>query len=254
MSLKKNLLIVSQVFLSGGLETHIAGEARQLSNLGFDVHLVVGQEYQRDALPSECKSLTTDLSLGPEATTSELLEAVKALVDLAEKHSIEIIHCHPFTAFLPAFLASQAVGVPLVCTLHGPMSLELTYGELYEPLLYGLVLPSASLVCCVSEEVLTLARAHVAKKRCVIVPNAVDVERFVPSPGPISDRWVIVSRLDELKIAGIKQFLLTGEEFGGIRKSTSIACRKGLTKRLSSSGLGDSWELCRGCWNGPGGT
>jgi glycosyltransferase involved in cell wall biosynthesis len=211
---KKSLLIVSESFLSGGLETHIAGEVRHLSNLGFDAHVAVGRNYRRDGVPGNCKSVTTDIVFGPEATAADLVQAVDSLVGLVREHSIQYIHCHPFGCFFPAYLASQEAGVPFIFSVHSPASLEVVFGPLYEVLLYGLVLPNASLVCCVSGETLSLARAYVPDERCVLLPNGVDVELFAPAGGASCERWAIVSRLDSLKVDGIKRFLQVAHEAG----------------------------------------
>lgn len=98
----KSILIVSEAFEVGGLETHIRGEIVSLTRAGCRVHLATGKRFNDLLLPPETASLTKDLPLGPESSLAELLHTIETLRQIVRQHAIECIHAHPFISLLPA--------------------------------------------------------------------------------------------------------------------------------------------------------
>lgn len=205
--MQKNILIVTESFTLGGLETQMIGEISHLTQLGWDVYLAVGRNYTEEALPHGYAFVLKDLPIGPDATLRDLFASSTALTDLIREKGIDCIHCHPFTSFLPALFASLNAGIRFAYTLHGPASLDAVYGPFYQFLVEGMMYPAASLVTCVSDEVYSLALSYVPEDSLLLLPNGVDVEKIRPMQAGDPDCWLIVSRLDIFKTAGIKALL-----------------------------------------------
>jgi glycosyltransferase involved in cell wall biosynthesis len=207
------ILLVADAFTFGGMETQLAGMVRRLGERGHEVRLATGAPVPGGCVPEGLAEPPIDLAFPPEATCDTLLGAAERIGRVIERAGVTAVHAHPFLALTPALLASQARGVPLVCTMHGPASAGQAYGPVHELLVKGLVLPAAALTIGVSEEVLALAGPYVAASRSAVVRNGVDTERFAPREAS-GDRWLLLSRLDAAKIDGIVGLLRVLGESG----------------------------------------
>lgn len=212
----RSILVVTESFHVGGLETHIKGEIAALSQRGCEVHLAVGKDYDRSFFPTDVKSITTDLPLGPDVPAAGLAEVVDRLRGLIREARIQCVHAHPFTSLVPSFIAAELERINFAMTLHGPASLGSYYGPLYDFLLNSVIIPEASLVVSVSQEVAELVRPFRSQARHVVIPNAIDTTRFDARgyPDAEDDRWLVVSRLDPFKIVGIADFIRKARKAG----------------------------------------
>src|SRR5690606_22548311 len=98
----KSILIVSEQFTIGGLETHIHDEIRHLTELGYATHLATGTVYREELLPECLTSFTPGLALTHSATPTELLSVVDALRKLIRDKQVGFVHIHPFSSIVPA--------------------------------------------------------------------------------------------------------------------------------------------------------
>lgn len=214
--MEKSLMIVTEAFELGGVETYIRSEVEGLIRQGWRVHLVCGRRFSREMLPQGLASLTSDLVLGPEAGIEEFLGSVDQIVSIARSERISFINAHPFTALIPALASASILRVPCIATLHGPSSVAGSYGPAYDFMLASLVLPAASRVLSVSGEVATLVAPYVEPERLQILPNPIDVPDPSPSSAPVErlDRWLIVSRLDSAKSEGVISFVRSAAAIG----------------------------------------
>lgn len=244
----RSLLIVTEAFEIGGLETHIRGEIISLTRAGCQVHLATGKRFSDLLVPSETASLTTDLPLGPEATFVELIHAVEVFRGIIRQHAIECVHAHPFTSLLPSLIAAELEKVPFVLTLHGPASLGSFYGPIYDFILTSILLPQASLVVTVSQEVSELALPCSAQEQIFTLPNGIDVDAFTTNgaAGEIDPRWLLVSRLDPFKVAGIADFINKAKTAGlaGVLLAGDGPSREELITRLERENFTDFVEFC----------
>lgn len=244
----KSLLIVTEMFDVGGLETSIRGEIVALTRAGCHVHLATGPRFNPMLLPKEVASVTHHLSLGPDASIADFTQAVDKLRRLIRDHAIDCVHAHPFTSLLPALIAAQQERVQSSLTLHGPASLAVYYGPIYDFILTSAILPSAGLVVAVSAETAKLAAPYLPNRKALILPNGVDFSLF-PSfsiPTEIDPRWLVVSRLDPFKIVGIADFIRKAKlaDLPGVRVLGDGPARENLQQCLDDEGLSDFVELC----------
>ena len=207
----QNILIVTDVFTDGGLETQIIGAFKVLKKLGYNLYLITGKEYIAENFPKELLTEEyTGFPFSSEITALEIIAAKDFIVQLIKKHDIDVVHCHPFVSLVPAFIAAQETQRPFVYSFHGPASLGGYLGPLYEFLLKSIVLPSASIIHCVSRETQALVQ-HFVPTRTHVWPNGVDVNVFTDTmlnreTGEIK-KCCIVSRLDIFKTTSIIFFI-----------------------------------------------
>lgn len=203
--MNKSLMIVTEAFVVGGVETYIRTEVEELCRQGWQVHLVCGRTFSPLLVPDCVTSVTHGLALGPDASVVEFLGAVDQMVEIARRYEVAVIHAHPFTSLISALACAQLISVPMLVTLHGPSSVVGSYGAVYDFMVGSLVLPAASGVTAVSQEVRDLAIPYVEGDRLFVWPNAV-----APIKGPEREgngRWLLVSRLDSNKITGVLDFV-----------------------------------------------
>ena len=148
----KSLLIVTEIFDASGLETSIRREIAALTRAGYRIHLATGPRFNRTLLPKEVATVTNNLALGPDAGIAEFIDAVDTLRHIIRDNAIDCVHAHPFTSLLPALIAAEQERIQFALTLHGPASLAVCYGPIYDFILTSAILPSAGLVVAASEE------------------------------------------------------------------------------------------------------
>lgn len=204
----KKVLILTESFARGGMETHIEGEARCLSALGFEVHLACGSVDGDARLPAGLAGRLGPLPIGLDATAADHVAAADRLAGYIADQGIGVVHAHPFLAALPGFIAACRHGIPFVYSLHGPLSMQGSYGPWYDLILSEIILRHAGAVVCVSPEVALLARRLAPSDRLHVIPNAVAAGRLAAPPAaPGSDAWLLASRCDAHKLPGMLDFL-----------------------------------------------
>lgn len=245
----KSILIVTEAFEVGGLETHIRGEIVSLTRAGCRIHLATGQRFNPLLLPPEIASLSYNLPFGPEATLTELILAVKQLRKIIREHAVECIHAHPFTSLLPSLIAAELEKVSFVLTLHGPASLANNYGPLYDFILTSILLPNANLVITVSKEIADLASPYLSHEQILTLPNGVNIDDFdcrTVTVTEIDPRWLLVSRLDSFKIIGLANFVKKAKTLGlpGVLLAGDGPAKDELITHLKHDNTLDFVEFC----------
>lgn len=244
----KRVLVVVEQFTVGGLETHIRGELVQLHRHGCEVHLLAGTPFQQTLLPDCVSSVTGGVPMGVGCSATAMVEAVDRIREVIRSRGIDVVHAHPFVSLVPAMVAAQAEGISLAVSLHGPASLGAYAGPVYDFMIKTIVLPQASLVVVVSDEVAEIARPHVADASLLVVPNG--VEFSARTSGAAQDverdpRWLVVGRLDAAKIVGVLDFVRKARRAGmaGVRIAGDGDAKAMLQQRLFDEGLADGVEF-----------
>jgi len=209
----KHILIVSDKFTNGGLETHIRGEIIQLQRYGWNVHVVFSEVSSDLSMPTGIKSIATGIKMDASTTAAEMVESVDDIITIVRHHRIKLLHAHGFFSLIPSMMVAQAEKIPLVITLHGPVFFQYFYNQAHRDIINSMVLPEASLIVVVSEEIRELARVHVDDKKIVVLPNAVNFGMAASSQAS-DPRFLVVSRLDADKIDGIVDFVEKARDSG----------------------------------------
>lgn len=241
-----SILIVTSIFDIGGLETHIKGQINELTALGCKVHLATGSQFNSVLVPKSVASVTKNLAFDSNATINEVLYTIETLRQLIRKHKIDIVHAHPFASILLGCIAAEMEGVAFTLTLHGPASLNsLSYFQ--EFLFKSCLLPNAKLIFGVSEEVEELVTPYLRDKNQIsVLSNGIDFSSFKLSvKNQIDHRWLIVSRLDSMKIVGITDFIIKAKQVGlkGVLIVGDGPAKEALQNQLLLDGLGEFVEF-----------
>jgi glycosyltransferase involved in cell wall biosynthesis len=233
----ESVLIVTQEFTYGGLETHILGEIKELTSLGHQVFLLAGKTTPEALERLGIRTYTDTILSSHDISEYEFYHSVDRIRELIHANKITRIHAHPFISLLPSFVAATIEQIAFVATLHGPASLEGFSGPVLSFLLGSIVFPCSSGIVCVSEEIKNLLQPFVDKPRVHTLLNAISInaDHSVPDTA-IKDSWLIVSRLDELKSPSIIQFIKMAYQMGmkGISLAGDGPYRDQLLAELSS--------------------
>lgn len=244
----KRVLVVVEQFTVGGLETHIRGELVQLHGHGCEVHLLAGSPFLQTLLPDCVSSVTGGIAMGAACSAAAMVAAVDRIREIIRSRRIDVIHVHPFVSLVPAMVAAQAEGVPLAVSLHGPASLGGYAGPIYDFMVKAIVLPQASLVAVVSDEVAEIAKPYVVDTSLLVVPNGVEFSAPVldaTEGAALDPRWLVVARLDAVKIVGVLDFVRKARRVGiaGVRIVGDGDAKATLKQRLSEEGLTECVEF-----------
>ena len=111
----KNILIVSDNFTNGGLETQVYTYYKELKDkLSFT--FAFGNYNNKWKFGNS--KIYTDLRFNEHSSINEFKEIVDKLVSIIKDNKIDIIHLHPFYLTLPTIFASQITRVPICYTYH----------------------------------------------------------------------------------------------------------------------------------------
>jgi len=200
------VLIVSDMFLSGGLETRLREAVAALAG-EHEFYLACSPNHDPEGIGPGVELVDAGMPTGPMRPTV-LEEGVRRIDKIIRDRGIDYVDIHPFVLLGPAVLAAAANGIPFGVTLHGPASLYAS--DDYRSLVLGCLLPWAPAVFVVSSETEALARRYVDASRIRRVVNGVDTEMFAPASPPVEARrghWAVISRLYPDKLPGILTFL-----------------------------------------------
>lgn len=188
-----NILLVSEAFVGGGLETHIHTYYQELCK---DHKFVFAFGRFKNRLPIREDDVHDGFHFKWESTIQELIEDVNGLCDLIQKEKIDVIHVHPFFSIYPALIASQLTGVPIAITYHGIASFSFSnriidtiwyYYGMYE--LFGKIFT-------VSNTGKKALMRQFNRNDICFLPNAVDLDQYRRHHVIDNRCWAVISRLD----------------------------------------------------------
>lgn len=208
----KNILIVTEAFTNGGLETHIRGEIEELKHQGWGVYMMAGYDYNPELLTgSAVDDVVHGVDFNKAMTVPELVDTINIISTYIKKYRIDVVHAHPFMSLVPAYLAAAQCKKKFVITLHGPASVVGFYGPTYDAAIRHIIQHSATIV--VSNELKEILKLNnYITNNLYLLPNAIKLttKKRIPLksiPAISSSKWAIISRLDEQKVNGLKIFL-----------------------------------------------
>ena len=171
---------------------------------------------------------------------------VRWLAGVLERRRASVVHLHTFASQVLGTRAAERIGARIVRTEHSTRVYE-------DPSCWPFArwsLPRADAVVFISEHVRRVALARAPDlARTFVVPNGVDLERFVPRPPRRPDgrvRFVAVGRLDarkglDLAIAALvhvpgAELVLVGDGEER-RRLSALAARLGVQDRVRFEGF-----------------
>lgn len=120
----KNILLVSDSFLKGGLESRIISQIEQLKKHHTNFYLACENlDESNRPLFKDILHLSNLQSLNnPNPPIKEIIKSRDLLIKFCKKNKIDFIDCQPFCCVLPAALCAQKNDTPISFTLHGVIS------------------------------------------------------------------------------------------------------------------------------------
>lgn len=196
-----NVLFLADGFTHGGLETHIAQLCRVLLDSEHKPFLAHGLEENKN-LHTIFNKVIPNLSLSFDSNRRELVKTIKKLERFIIDNKIDILHAHPFYSLFVGAIIANRRKLPLLCTLHGPFSVDGAPGPNPSALWRSLI--SKSHVIAISGEL----GAQLYKKYNHwpdIQPNFVDLKQVKLEPHSQTMLWS--GRLDADKVPGLLRLL-----------------------------------------------
>lgn len=198
-----NILIVSENFLNGGLETQINSTVQSLKgkiNFFFAI-----KNYNEKW---NFKNVYTGFYFSGYSTINQFCQDVDKLIQIITENNIDIVHVHPFFSFFPAVFAAKICGKPVAYTYHGIGSYNFTY-QLNDTLLFNMLLDyELDKIFCVSSKGNKIFENIIFEKnKIVFLPNSININQFKPAQISNNKSWALISRLDDDKINAIEQLI-----------------------------------------------
>ncbi len=189
------VLFLSDFFLSGQT-THVLELARQLQNLGIEVHIAFGTIHSNLFWSHYTPYLQQhNISFSQGA---ELLQ----LISWCRTFKPDLVHSQSSTLFQRAQLLSSRFDIPYILTCHGLGFNQARYRHLL--LMAGAVIAIGPNV---AGEIVGL------NQNVVTIPNGIDTELFTPPAGSAGPRKniVYVGRLEKRRIDALRHLALAHE-------------------------------------------
>lgn len=197
-----NILIISENFTRGGLETHLYTyykELRKNNNVFFAF-----ENYQDFGLLPDAK-IETGFHFNSDVTIGDFVDDVNRLVKIVKENKIDFIHVHPFYSIYQASFVAQLTKTKLVYTYHGPASLTFTQSMFDEIMLEYALETTVSGIFSVSQRGVD-GFSKMFSKDIFYLPNPIDTEAYAKTEIIPNKKWALVSRLDIDKTPAIIKF------------------------------------------------
>lgn len=236
-----NILIMTENFTKGGLETHIATYYKELKKSN-NIYFAIGN-YEDHGFLIDAK-IETGFHFNYDVTIGDFISDVNRLVKIIEDNEIEVIHVHPFYSIYQAIFAAQLTKTKLVYTYHGLGSLTFTI-NLFDEIMLEYALETAVLsIFSVSQRGVDVCK-RVFTRDIALIPNPIDDKLYKKTEIKNNKKWALVSRLDIDKSVTIENIIknldqLDIEELDvwgdGTQKNNLENIAKGIGKKVNFMG------------------
>lgn len=198
-----NILIVSENFLNGGLETHINSIVESLEDKANFFYAF--REYNQNW---DFKNVYTGFNFLYNSTVAQFCEDVDRLIEIVKNNKIDIIHAHPFYSLFPSVFAAKISGIPIIYSYHGMGSYNFT-SQPVDTVLFNMFTDyEIDKFFCVSNEGKQIIDNIIFdKNKTIFLPNSIDINRFKKQNINKNKSWALISRLAIDKIAEIKKLV-----------------------------------------------
>ncbi len=205
-----NILIVSQNFTRGGLETQIYTQYTTMKN---ENNFSFAFKNYSSKLDLSGAKIYTDFNFSWDSSIEEFCNDVENLVEIIKNDKIDIIHAHPFYSVFPAVFAAKIMQIPIVYTYHGVLSLNFT-NQINDNILFKAMLESEiDKVFSVSKTgIHSMSNIVNNSNKLVFFPNAIDLTKYKKNVVVNNKSWALISRIDADKVLEIKKIISAMDE------------------------------------------
>lgn len=206
--MNKSILIITQYYSIGGLETYINTQIKDLVAHGYQIHFMCAVVAEPSLLPDGLSSyhVNPELNIG---SIGQIIRGIDSIRQVIREKSVDIVHVHPFDCIFPAVIAADCEKIPSLLTLHGPLSLQHFTKNIYNQTLAVYLFKTLQTILCVSQEMVDQVAEIIDHPSVIIVPNLIDNSQvnIAAIENSESKNWLIASRLDSDKSTGIINFI-----------------------------------------------
>lgn len=198
--MQPKILITSENFSQGGLETQIYTTYRALKDRAEFTFAFGHLEGDWDFGNSVVE---VDFNFPKNPNVKNLIGDTKRLVALIRQHNITAIHAHPFYSLFPAIFASQLTNTPLFYTYHGFGSLNFA-NQYNDSVLLDFALDELfACVFFVYQDIANTITKQYRTLKAHYLPNAIDFDNYPQLTIKNNREWAFVTRLSSEKLDGI---------------------------------------------------
>jgi hypothetical protein len=201
--MKSHILLFTENMATGGLATHILGQASHLKALGIRVTIFCPHE-EIPLYASAVEPLTFSKFDSAGTLRSEIDNLAKFVTDESVTH----IHAHGPVIGIFASLLAQKTVKPLYLSFHSNFSVIRRVNITISLLIENFVIPSATKIFAVSQEIAGLLEENYPEHTNKVYLTENGVNNWQNNSSSNNDdpkgQWAFVSRLDEYHIASLR--------------------------------------------------
>lgn len=243
-----NILVVSQNFTKGGLETNIYTQYNELKN-NHKFYFAFGN-YSSNLNIKDSK-IFKDFNFDADSSIKQFCEDVERLVKIIKEEKIDVIHVHPFFSLFPAVFAAKLCRIPVMYTIHGVASVNFTY-MVNDTILFQTMMESEiDEIFAVSKICVDAVNNITNSDKAIFLPNALDVEKYKKNQVVNNKIWAAISRISVDKLKELK-LLISQMNKLDIEKICIYGdgdCKEELQNYINNLGLTEKVELLGHCDN-----
>ena len=196
-----NILVVSEAFDNGGVETQIK---TYYESLPRNVKMIFAFGKYTEKIKLDNAKIYTGFNFSYIDTIKEFCEDVNRLVEIIKKEKIDAIHVHPYYSFFAAYFASQITNTNLFYTFHGISSFNFLKTPISQAIFqYSFESLGVASVLSVSNDGINCFK-NFPYSRVILLPNPINLRKFPIAQIKDNGHWVLISRLDSDKLTEIK--------------------------------------------------
>ena len=215
----KRILIISDNFSRGGLETQIYTFYKELKDKASFTFAFGNYNNEWDFGKSK---IYTNLKFNELSTINKFIEIVDEIVKIIKTNKIDVIHVHPFYLTIPAIFASEITRTPICYTFHGYTSFSFANTINFQILFNMFVNELFSKIFFVRKSIADKYEKELKYTKTVFLPNPIDLDLFKKTNVSKDSKWVMSCRLssdkndamidiiDSIDALGIKELHLYG--------------------------------------------
>lgn len=188
-----NILILTENFIRGGLETQIATYYNELKK---NNNIILAVSNYEDCGILSNADIETGFHFNYDVKISDFIDDVDRLVNIVRKNKIDVMHVHPFFSIYQAMFVAQLTEIKTIYSYHGPVSLTFPLNVFDEILFECAIENSISAISTVSID----GKDSFEKMGCnnvSLIANPINMELYKECKCINNKRWAYISRLDK---------------------------------------------------------
>ena len=200
----KNILIISDNFSRGGLETHIATLYEELKG---KVRFTFIFGYYNNQWNFDDSKIYEGISFNESSSINDFKNIVNKLSSIIKENNIDFIHVHPFYLTIPADFAAKINNIPIAYTYHGFASLTFTNTINFQTVFTYSLNNIFSKIFCVYTDVVSSLKKQLINNDIVFMPNPIDLKKYKKVDLKYNGSWVMTLRIDKDKINSVMDII-----------------------------------------------